>query len=99
MDAGISMSDMFVACSVGFVKQQLCIDLNYTEQNNGGAYLPIVIKSQSEEILYIQLDSRLDVDKLDEAMQQCVLGCRSLKVYLESAIRNKMVQDLQYGKS
>jgi hypothetical protein len=36
------------------------------EQNSGGAYLPVAVKSRSEEIVYLQLDSRLSVDQLED---------------------------------
>ncbi len=90
MEAGIAMSDMIVACSAGFVQKELCVDLTLVEQNAGGAYLPIVMKARSEEIIYMQLDSRLSLDHLDEAMQRSVEGCRKVKSYLEIAIRKRM---------
>lgn len=90
MEAGIAMSDMIVACSSGFVQKQLCIDLTLVEQNAGGAFLPVVMKARSEGIVYMQLDSRLSLDSLDEAMQMSIGGCRKVKTYLEAAIRARM---------
>jgi hypothetical protein len=43
-----------------------------TEQNSSGAYLPIAVKSASEEIVYLQLDSRLSLELLDE-VDYCIL--------------------------
>jgi ribonuclease PH len=79
-----------VACSAGFVQKELCVDLTLVEQNAGGAYLPIVMKARSEEIVYMQLDCRLSLDSLDDAMQKSIVGCRKVKVYLENAIRKRM---------
>ena len=37
MEAGISMSDMMVACSVGIVRgPDLCLDLSQLESSSGG---------------------------------------------------------------
>lgn len=90
MEAGIAMSDIVVACSAGFVQKELCVDLTLVEQNAGGAYLPIVMKARSEEIVHMQLDCRLSLDLLDEAMQKSLVGCRQVKTYIEAAIRKRM---------
>ena len=89
MDAGIAMFDMMAACTVGFVKNEFCLDLSQMEQNAGGAYIPMVIKARSEEIIFMQLDSRLSLDKLEEAMLKGVQGCKQMKKYLEGAIRKE----------
>lgn len=44
-----------------------------TEQNSSGAYLPIAVKSASEEIVYLQLDSRLSLELLDEVLHHIIL--------------------------
>lgn len=64
MDAGVAMVDMISACSVGLVKNEFCLDVTQLEQNAGGAYMPIVIKARSDEIVFMQLDSRLSLDNL-----------------------------------
>jgi ribonuclease PH len=87
MDAGVSMYDMFSACSVGLVKNEFCLDVTQLEQNAGGAYMPIVTRARSDEIVFMQLDSRLSLDKLAEAMEAGVEGCKRTKEYLEVAIK------------
>ncbi len=54
MNAGISMSDVIVACTVGLVRNHLCLDLTHVEVVDGGAYMPIVIKTRSEEAVFMQ---------------------------------------------
>jgi exosome complex component RRP41 len=98
MEAGIAMSDIVVACSAGFVQKELCVDLTLVEQNAGGAYLPIVMKARSEEIVYMQLDCRLSLDLLDDAMQKSIVGCRKVKAYIESAIRKRMSSIAEVGR-
>lgn len=87
MDAGIMMSDMVVSCSAGLVRQDMCIDLSQLEQQAGGAYLPMVMKAKSEEIIWLQMDSRLSVDNLEAAMNVGVDGCRMLREYMDSSMR------------
>ena len=90
MDAGLSMSDMLVACSCGLVKQKLCLDLNGPEQNSGGAYLPVAVKASSKEIIYLQLDSRMSSDQLEEALAEALDGCDRLAEEMSSAIKQRM---------
>ena len=89
MDAGVAMVDMISACSVGFVKNEFCLDVTQLEQNTGGAYMPIVIKARSDEIVFMQLDSRLSLDHLRQAMDPGVEGCKLVKDYIEAAIRKE----------
>lgn len=89
MDAGVAMYDMISACSVGFVKGEFCLDVTQIEQNTGGAYMPVVIRARSDEIVFMQLDSRLSLDHLEVAMQKGVEGCKLVKDYIEAAIRKE----------
>ena len=90
MSAGIGMVDMVSACSVGYVKEKLCVDLTMIEQNLGGAFVPIVIKANDEEVVYMQVDNRLSLDNIDAALQLAVEGCKETKNYLNAAIRAHM---------
>mmetsp|Transcript_7200 Transcript_7200/g.10714 ORF Transcript_7200/g.10714 Transcript_7200/m.10714 type:complete len:252 (-) Transcript_7200:759-1514(-) len=90
MEAGICMVEMMVACSVGFVRgPELCLDLNRMESSSGGAFMPVVMKSRSEEVLFLQLDSRLSVKDLRSALEVATIGCKKVKKYLEEAIRER----------
>lgn len=89
MNAGIAMYDVISACSVGMVKNNFCLDVTQLEQNAGGAYIPVVMKARSDEVLFMQLDSRLSLDKLSEAMEAGMEGCKQMREYLESAIKQE----------
>jgi len=91
INAGVSMYDMVVACSVGYVGQQFCVDVTQVEQNSGGAFLPVVIKAQSEDIIFMQLDSRLSLELLDDAMAAGIGGCKRVQAYMEAAIRKDTI--------
>jgi hypothetical protein len=65
------------------------------EQSSGGAYLPIAVKSRSDEIVYLQLDSRLSLDSLNDAMTAAMSGCRKLRVIMQDAIKSHMASALQ----
>lgn len=46
MSAGIMMTDMIAACSVGYLKQQACQDVTQVEESSGAACMPVAIKTR-----------------------------------------------------
>lgn len=90
MDAGIDMVEMPLACSVGMVKNRLCVDVNHAEQGAGVAFLPVAVKSTSEDVLFMQLDSRLSGDHLEQALRAALDGCRAVRKYITAAITAAM---------
>ena len=90
MDAGIAMSEMIVACSVGNIKGMICCDCTQIEQNSGGAYVPVVMKARSQEIVYLNLDNRLSADTLEAVLHAAQVGCEKFRLYTEQAIKANM---------
>ena len=90
MDAGIAMADMIVACSVGNIKGMICCDCTQVEQNSGGAYVPVVMKARSQEIVYLNLDNRLSADTLENVLHAAQKGCEKFRLYAEEAIKGHM---------
>lgn len=97
MNAGISMSDMLTACTVGTLHRNsdnVVLDLTQLEIVNGASYVPIVMKARSEEIVFIQLDNCMTIPMLQEAMTQCSIACKCIKSYLDTAIKIYMSEHL-----
>jgi hypothetical protein len=46
-----------------------------------------------EEIVFLQLDSRLSIDNLEAAVKQATQGCRQLRVLLENAFKVLMTDE------
>jgi ribonuclease PH len=69
-----------------------------TEQNSGGAYLPVAIKSRSEEIVYLHLDSRLSVERLEEAMAAAIDGCKKIRAIMQDAMKTHMTVAFERNK-
>jgi ribonuclease PH len=69
-----------------------------TEQNSGGAYLPVAIKSRSEEIVYLHLDSRLSVERLEEAMAAAIDGCKKIRTIMQDAMKAHMTVAFERNK-
>jgi ribonuclease PH len=86
MDAGISMHDMICSCSVGYIRKEFCVDVTQTEQSTGGAFLPMVVRSRSDDVVFMQMDCRLSEVHLSDAMSAGLAGCKKVLAYLEAAI-------------
>lgn len=84
------MYDMLAASTVGYVRGKLVVDMNQTEIAAGGAYIPMVVKARTEEIVFIQLDSTLSFELLEEAMIQGVKGCKQIRTFQELVIKRYM---------
>lgn len=89
LEAGISMTDMLVSCSVGRINNQLYLDVTQLEQNSG-IYLPVVMKSRNKEIVFMQLDNRITLDALQAALTEVQIGCDEIIEVIESALKESM---------
>jgi len=96
--AGVSLSDMLVACSVGVIKDLLCQDCTMVEQTSGGAFLPVAIKARSEEVIMLQLSSRLSLEVLETALHAALDGCRKIRAVMEDGTRT-FIKDQQESRN
>jgi exosome complex component RRP41 len=71
-DAGIMMSDMVAAVSVGKVKDQLVVDLDYAEEaceEGDVADVPIALIPSTGQITLLQMDGIITKDELLQAIK------------------------------
>lgn len=90
MDAGVAMSDLIVACSIGFSKGMICQDCTQIEQNSGGAYIPVVMKAHSQEVVYLNLDNRLSHEHLETALEAAQQGSQQIGKYIVNSQKERM---------
>lgn len=99
MTAGISVYDSFIACSVGYLyhNSQIITDLNQLEifGNENTIYLPLVMKGKSEEVIFMECNHRCQLNLVEELLQQAIVGCRSMRSYFETAIKEYMLSQLE----
>lgn len=91
MVGGISMGDMITACSVGMLRERMCQDCTQIEQGSG-PFVPVAMKARSEEVVMLQLGSRLSMQNLETALLAAAEGCRKIRVLLEAGIREYMTK-------
>src|SRR5262245_57186483 len=59
-DAGINMRDMVSACAAGKVDDKIVLDINDTEDKEGGADMPIAYLPNLNQISLLQLEGTFD---------------------------------------
>jgi exosome complex component RRP41 len=78
-DAGINMRDIVAACAAGKVDDKIVLDINDTEDKEGGADMPVAYMPHLEQVTLLQLDGILTQGQFNECIDMAVNGCK--KVY------------------
>lgn len=99
VQAGVQMRDLLVACAAGVVNKAVCCDLTAVEEGaaggSGGCYLPMAVKASTQEVVYMQLDARLSLERLQDVTDRGLQGCDSVRRYVEEALREQIAGALE----
>ena len=87
IDAGIPMRDYVCACSASFVNDTPIVDISYLEESSGGAELIVATLPKSEQIVFLEMNSRLHEDNLSSVLDLAVKGCKDIHDVLDRAVR------------
>src|SRR6478609_2543019 len=88
-DAGINMRDMVSACAAGKVDDKIVIDINDTEDKEGGADMPVAYMPNLEKITLLQLDGKLNNEEFIACLNQGITGCMKVYEVQRSALMQK----------
>jgi len=88
-DAGINMRDMVSACAAGKVDDKIVIDINDTEDKEGGADMPVAYMPNLEKITLLQLDGELNSDEFNKCLEEAIRGCLKVHEIQRSSLMEK----------
>src|SRR5215218_6132345 len=74
-DAGINMRDLVAACAAGKVDGKIVLDINDTEDKEGGADMPVAYMPHLEQVTLLQLDGILSYEQFNECIDKAIRGC------------------------
>src|SRR4249919_1991303 len=74
-DAGINMRDMVTACAAGKVDERIVLDINDTEDKEGGADMPVAFMPNHKQITLLQLDVKLSSEEFIARLNARITGC------------------------
>jgi exosome complex component RRP41 len=88
-DAGINMRDIVTACAAGKVDERIVLDINDTEDKEGGADMPVAYMPHLNQITLLQLDGILSSDQFKECLDKALNGCKLIYEIQRSALMKK----------
>ncbi|HEY7507216.1 MAG TPA: exosome complex exonuclease Rrp41 [Nitrososphaera sp.] len=88
-DAGINMRDLVSACAAGKVDEQIVLDINDTEDKEGGADMPVAYMPRLEQVTLLQLDGKLSQEQFNECLDKAISGCKIVYEIQKQALMQK----------
>lgn len=88
-DAGIPMRDLVSACAIGKVEGVMVVDLTDIEDKNGEVDLPMAMMPGKGVITLLQLDGRLTVKELEEAIRMGQKACSQIYKVQREALKRR----------
>src|SRR6187401_3012009 len=88
-DAGINMRDIVTACAAGKVDERIVLDINDTEDKEGGADMPVAYMPHLNQITLLQLDGILSPEQFNECLDKAIGGCNVVYEIQRQALMQK----------
>ncbi|MEP0825384.1 MAG: exosome complex exonuclease Rrp41 [Nitrososphaera sp.] len=88
-DAGINMRDLVAACAAGKVDDKIVLDINDTEDKEGGADMPVAYLPRLEQVTLLQLDGKLSPEQFNECLDKAIVGCKMVYEIQKQALMQK----------
>lgn len=88
-DAGINMRDLVAACAAGKVDEKIVLDINDTEDKEGGADMPVAYMPRLEQVTLLQLDGNLNADQFNECIDKAIAGCKMVYEIQKQSLMQK----------
>jgi exosome complex component RRP41 len=77
-NAGVPLRDLVAACAAGYLNQTPLLDLNYMEDAAGGVDLPVAVLPSTGQLLLLQMDSRLPLERFGTLLELAADGARQI---------------------
>jgi exosome complex component RRP41 len=88
-DAGINMCDIVAACAAGKVDDRIVLDINDTEDKEGGADMPVAYMPHLGQVTLLQLDGILTEEQFNECLDMAIKGCKMVYQIQKQALMHK----------
>src|ERR1044071_9455940 len=88
-DAGINMRDLVAACAGGKGDEKIVLDINDTEDKEGGADMPVAYLPRLDQVTLLQLDGNLSPEQFNECLDKAISGCKMVYEIQKKALMQK----------
>jgi exosome complex component RRP41 len=83
------MRDLVAACAAGKVDEQIVLDINDTEDKEGGADMPVAYMPRLGQVTLMQLDGKLTKEQFSECLDKAITGCNMVYEIQRQALMQK----------
>ncbi|KAG5513631.1 hypothetical protein PMAC_000669 [Pneumocystis sp. 'macacae'] len=90
INAGIPMYDYVSAITVGSTDVDPLLDLNAVEENSI-SWCTVAILGKSEDIILLQTETRIHMEKFEDMLSLALYGCRQIYKIMDNSIRNAVL--------
>jgi exosome complex component RRP41 len=87
------------ACAAGKVDEKIVLDINDTEDKEGGADMPVAFMPNLKKITLLQLDGTLDTDQFKACLKEAIRGCEKVYEIQRASLIQKYFGDEQELKN
>jgi exosome complex component RRP41 len=88
-DAGIPMRDLVCAVAAGKVGKDYFLDLEYKEEEETDADVPIAYMPRTKQVTLLQMDGDLSIKDMKGVMQLAIKGCEMIYEKQKQALRER----------
>jgi exosome complex component RRP41 len=88
-DAGIPMRDLVTSVAAGKIGKDYFLDLEYKEEEETDADLPIAYMPRTKRITLLQMDGDMSVKDVKGAMQTAIKGCEIIYEMQKQALKER----------
>ncbi|KAI9184385.1 Exosome non-catalytic core component [Blastocladiella emersonii ATCC 22665] len=91
INAGVAMRDYVVATTVGVLHDTPVLDLNWEEESaHKASAITLATLPRSGNVVLMQMEQRLHMDKLEAAMRLAQDGCEQMHALLDEVVRKEL---------
>lgn len=95
--AGIVMKELVSSVSIGKVDDKIVVDVNKDEEDysegEGSTDIPFTLTSRNNNIVHLQLDGRIPLNRFKEAFKSAKDACEKILKYQERALKGEKIDE------
>ena len=95
--AGVVMKEMVASVSVGKIDDKIVVDVNKDEEDyhegEGSTDMPFTLTSRNYNIVHLQLDGRLQLSRMKEALEAAKKACTKILAIQERALKGEKINE------
>lgn len=95
--AGVVMKEMVSSVSIGKIDDKIVTDLTKDEEDyeegEGSTDIPFTLTSNTKEIVHLQLDGEIPINRFKEAFDAARAACEKILKYQERALKGEKIDE------